>query len=416
MFKKYVALSALTACLLAMAACQDPSQGFSAAISRSGVNFPEEAVEVSPTVEEARWTQQIPSKPKLDFLIIFDTSGSLKGEARALKTAFEAYLETITQEGIDLCVGITFARPEENFSYHLFHAPNVPSVLCSNGSDSENAQLLSNLDRTFSKIRFTGTRSEGGLAALRHAITTFRSNYEAEGFYRDRAALSVAFMSDENALFEASNLNRSCFVNPANQNSGYFPELQPQGLASPDCIEARIRYQYYSNADGSRVWNLDDLLNDIQSFQGTLPASFGLIGVKDTQLDKMINSDASITYGYNALIERVDGVFIPLRSAEEAVISPNNQAQFNQSLKKMGQGAVDAATILTVFDLPSLACPKSLEVKVAGEVLSPEDYRSSLRLSEGTKSTRLVINASSAGEPGDEIVITYTVDTGASCA
>lgn len=395
-------------CALALTACfSEPLQRFSPALSRDGINTPDFAVETDPGFRKATWTQQRPSNAQLDFLVLVDASGSLQDDFAALNLALSSFLQVVVEERINLCVGLTLADPDRSkIEKHLFHAPNAPAVVCTDGSNAQNAAFTADLTANFNRIVFDGTKDEGGLGALRNAIGPLRSKYESDGFFRDQAAISVLFMSDEADYYEANDGEGQCigdsfFSIPVN--------LTPNGKAGFDCGESRYRYNFYSNEDGTRAWTLENLLADVRAFQGTLATSFALIGIRNFAQDKGIGGE--VTYGYNEFIDLVDGAFAPIRLAHEAA-NEGQQENFNTALKSIAEGATQAATRLTVFDLPDLACLGNLKIEIEGNEVGSDTFRTSERNIEGKPITRIVINPSFVGEPGDLIEITYQLDDG----
>lgn len=411
MFKKklFLAVGALMSVPL-MACFGEGSQGFGFGLSRGGVNPPGEAVELDSGLKKASWTQQRPSDPQLDLLVVIDASGSLNDDFDALNTALNSFLETVVEEDLSLCVGLTIGDPDPTkVDQHLFHASGTRSVVCTDSSSSQNVAFLEDLASNFDAINFTGTSDEGGLGAFRNAITVdeIKSKYQSEGFFRDRAAISVLFMSDENDYYEANDGTGSGCADFG------FVRLQPNGLAPfQGCAEAEFRFDFYSNPDGTRAWTQEDLLADVRTFQGTLAASFALIGIRNVSTDKATGFSGEITYGYNEFIDLVDGVFAPIRLAQEAAADPTKQGNFNDALKDISEGATQAAITLTVFDLPDLACAGSLEIEVAGNDVGSDKFRTSVRKIDGKDITRVVVNPSFVGESGDLIEMTYRQDDG----
>ncbi|HMQ10329.1 MAG TPA: hypothetical protein PKC21_07000 [Oligoflexia bacterium] len=401
MYKK-LSLSILTMAVALMSSClSENSTGFLIG-GRGGVNTPGSTVSVGGGLLESTWTQIAVPNPKLDLLFIVDGSGSMDGEIEALQSALSSFVgEIVDNEDVDLCVGISYAYPENSPANHLLNSVTQSPVVCSSDF-SDTSSMVSAVSDNFQVAidNLSGTDAEGGLMTLLRAVGSQRGFYISNGFFRDNAAFATVFVADENDYSE-SNGTAAC--------SGFSVDLTPQGLAGTDCLEALFRYNFYSDqSTGVRIWDSTSITNAVTSFQGTLQTYYALIGIKQSG-----HGAGGITHGYNEAIDLLNGEYVPLSLAQAAGSSPAAQDTFNQALEPVAQGASQAAQILTVFDLSQKACEdENLEVRVASQVLSDSEYNISIKVANGTELTRITINASSAGEAGDLIKITYKPDEG----
>ncbi|MCI5072584.1 hypothetical protein MRY82_06565 [bacterium] len=402
MYKK-LSLMVLATAVTFMSSClSENSTGFMIG-GRNGVNTPDTTIDAGGGLLASTWTQVAVPDPKLDLLFIVDGSGSMADEIEAVQSALSDFVgEIVDNEDVDLCVGISYAYPEDSPTNHLLNNSMQSPVVCSSDFASTVGMVSAVSDNFQVAIdNLTGTDGEGGLMALLRAVGSQRGTYVSNGFFRDNAAFATIFVADENDYSE-SNGTASC--------NGVDFDLTPMGLAESSCSEARFRYDFYSDlSTGVRIWDSTTITNAVTSFQGTLQTYYALIGIRQSG-----DGTGQITHGYNQAIDILNGEYVPLSLAQAADSSPAAQDTFNQALEPVAQGASQAAQILTVFDLSQKACEDdNLEVKVAGSVLSDTEYNVSIKVANtGDELTRITINAQSAGEAGDQIKITFKPDEG----
>ena len=404
-------------------ACDEQSTSFRIG-GRDGINPPDSGdVEETPngTVINT-WEQANPSDPKADFLLIVDKSGTLNDDIERMRNAMEGFLDKFLDEDIDLCAGVSFANPKTDQSSieenHLRQGENSDRVICSNDNSKEDFLTKIRANLTFVS---GGTENEAGLMAILNAVgendsleeeeqDDVLSHYRSNAFLRDDTALSLVFIADEADISEVqvpTNVDPVDNVIATSLCTDEFADLNlpdliltPLGSDSPDgnvglgCEEARVRYDYYSNADGSRKWFHENIAEAVLKFQGTLSLESATIGTSNT-------------HGLNEFTENVQGTFIDLVS--EAA----DQNAFNTAMESIANNTIQAAKTITVFDLSEEACEDSITVKVANNDV--ENFDISTKELDGTSYTRVSLGASDAGDPGDKIEIEFEPQSDGGC-
>lgn len=124
---------------------------------------------------------------KVDILLVVDNSGSMLAEQEKLSSEFEAFVEFFLVADTDYHIGITTTDMEEE-SGRLVGSPSI----ITRGTPNPGAVFRENV-----MVGTEGSGFEKGIQAAWTAVSPALQSGPNAGFYREDAALSVIFVSDE---------------------------------------------------------------------------------------------------------------------------------------------------------------------------------------------------------------------------
>jgi hypothetical protein len=200
----------------------------------------------------------------VDVLFVVDTSDSLWNERIAIAHCFPEFLEKLPA-GTDYRVAVMEAHGgDSDYAGRLYSAPGVPLVLGPGAAGSEDEAIEENLEHSLGTTACDPGPSHGeaGLYSFLRSLDKDRSNeIKGQGFFRDNAALSVVFVSDENDI---------CFPP---QLHGYTN--WPDYVKNTDGSEMVAYQKYCLNADGSEHVTPNQVLASLMNFKPQVPVSVG---------------------------------------------------------------------------------------------------------------------------------------------
>lgn len=187
------------------------------------------------------WRFQQPqptAKSEVDLLIVADTSASLADKRARVANEISSFVLALPAS-TDFRVGVIPAHGQSSrYSGKLFAASGSQTVMDSSRQTLD--QIKSQLVNTLTHVPADpdDANGEAMMFSLQRSLSpSSLSTIRSQGFYRDNAALTVVFISDENDI---------CYPP---QYHGYttFPDYVP----APTDIELRAYRSNCLNADGS---------------------------------------------------------------------------------------------------------------------------------------------------------------------
>lgn len=325
----------LLALLFLLASCDDQRDPASSPPSEEPVDEVIEQPEVNEELVGQCFVDQY-SAPKedqdnkLDILIVAYSSVSMQNERRRVVNHFEAMLNQLPVD-LDFRVAVMLAHGSHS-SHHgrLYRRFNsAPFVLDSQVLDRE--EMLDHLwDKmnphpliAVTEMLFGG--GSMGLSSLSHALNGNYESIQSQGFFRDEAALSVIFVSDQSDV---------CSVYPDGVST-HFSRSRSQvnnsrfNAYQNDCV----------NSNGDQVLSAQSVFNDLQNRQqGQALSISGFIYNNANTLPQ--SRWKEMGYGYKELI-KLSGGF-----SEDI-----SQSDYWQSLAKMGSYTATSVSPESLFNL-----------------------------------------------------------------
>ena len=303
-----------------------------------GDSEPEVTEESGRPVTEGPFTQEASEVARpLDLLFVLDSSRSLADEREKLADSIELLISEL-KEASDFNVGFILGWFSEtaNEGYEgsgrFYQLPILRSEELGDGMADAIAAAL----RRQPPSDPEADGGEAGLFSTSQLFTTYRTDAQDAGFFRDEAALAAIFISDENDI---------CAVYP----SGVTP------VEDPDGTEEASRAQYCDGITASSVW---------EQAQAAAGDSDNVILGGIVYIDEETIPDGGedeIGYGYLEAIDLSRGVAADLAATD-----------FNENARDLGN-SINAviSDIQRVFVLQETPVnPLSIAVTVDGETVS----------------------------------------------
>lgn len=274
---------------------------------------------------------------KMDIVIVPDTSGSIVEERGAIADGFDAFLNSLPAE-VDYRVGVVLGHsPRTQWSGSLYQKGTEPLVLDSQSMDT--ASLISALN-TKMQSPATDNFSDGGemgLHSLMRALTDNKEAIQAEGFFREDAALAVIFVADEQDI---------CADFP----DGVIPVPDPQGG------EDRSYNEYCLDGDSNLTVTPQSIVDLIKEHQGDRPFVVGGV-IYNNANTISLGGENEIGYGYKEAVELAGGINVDLASGD-----------YGDGLTRLGKMAQVAVDPENSFNLKTAKVdPSTIEVLVDGQ-------------------------------------------------
>ena len=218
------------------------------------------------SVELSSDETEIPSK--LDILLVWDVSGSMTDDMEDFGHAMDSFLSELDTE-YDFRVGLLLGRggisshPNDfdSWTARLLRDPSEgdPHVLDSQNMSLEEMRSYMRVKLNLAESLLYGTEGESLLFSFYHSLQgRFLTENQGHGFYREDAALSVIFLSDENDI---------CSKYP-----GHFPDHD----FSEDTREELMALQFCEGI------TTDHVLNVLKNFKDGQPITLsGLLRGND---------------------------------------------------------------------------------------------------------------------------------------
>ncbi len=278
---------------------------------------------------------------KIDIAIVIDTSGSIVEERDSIASGFDYFLSTLPAE-VDYRVAVILGHgPGSNYDGVLYQNGTDPKVLDSQIHDT--ATVISHLRTKMANPHVDNATDGGemGVYSLTEAITTNLAANQADGFFRDDAALAVVFVADEQDI---------CAEFPAD----VVPVADPQGA------EINSYNNYCVDAMGQLLYHPQQLLNDLNNLKADLPMMVGGV-IYNNSATIPFNGENEIGYGYKEAIELAGGISVDLASGD-----------YGQGLINLGKLAQVSVAPANDFPLATNKVdPSTIQVLVNN---SPADY------------------------------------------
>lgn len=287
---------------------------------------------------------QATANTAVDVLFVVDTSSSLDDErARVAQTLpdFVAHLSA----NADYRIGVMLAHGgASQYSGRLYAARNVPKVLSS--QDLSTAQIQSDLKKTLGNIvaDVDEANGEAMLYSLQNGLSASHlSESRGLGFFRDSAALSIVFLSDENDI---------CFRPELRGYTG-FPDYVP----SIGNIESVADQKYCAGVTFTNV------ISSVRQIKGTHPIAFAAIThIDPARVPQGATLEDSIGHGLIELVQATpDGVLLDI-----------GDASYSSGLTKLADVVSTNLNLRTVFQLSdsSMLISQSVGTLVDGKSIS----------------------------------------------
>lgn len=154
--------------------------------------------------QTVRWNFEQPQpvyNRSVDLLFVVDSSASLNEERKRLATDLPAFVQALAPE-MDYRIAVMLAHgPSSPHSGRLYSPAGVPKVLSSKSLSA--SQIQSYLSRTLGQSVADVDQANGEMMmdSLMRSLESGRyAELQAQGFYREGAALSIVFVTDENDI------------------------------------------------------------------------------------------------------------------------------------------------------------------------------------------------------------------------
>lgn len=247
---------------------------------------------------------------KVDVIIVPDTSGSIAKERSAVADGIEAFLDAIPGE-VDLRVGVILAHATtSSHSGVLYKKGSEPRVL---DNQLQNiGQIKTDLRKKMASPAADGASDGGELGMLSLLNSLSEENYasiQAQGLYREDAALVVIFVADEQDI---------CAEYPEGVVPVYDPEKAEPKAYGKFCVK---------NVGGQdiRLVSPSVVLENLQALRGDTPLVVSGVIYNNTAT-MPLDGENEIGYGYKELIDLAGGVSVDLANGE-----------YGEGLKKIGR-------------------------------------------------------------------------------
>ena len=291
--------------------------------------------------------QEDPSEPirKVDILFVMDTSGSMLDDWRRVAHNISG-LTNVLDPDVHIRMGVLlghvgpwrgklFSGKSESGRQHprVFDTTTMSTEEISQG-------LFDTFEAGIGFVKRDAGSGETTFYSLYSAITEKLSHNKALGFFRDDAALSVVFMSDEHEI------------------GSFFPVQSGVPRRCDETFEEGVKSQYYDRL-GLTAGSLAGVL---QSMKGVLPVSahaFVNITLEDLFKNNDRNAEClydSLGYGYFDIVSATEGVLYSLQDdrsegMERIGIAVSRDLQLAHRFKlSRSSSQVDADTIEAKVD------------------------------------------------------------------
>lgn len=271
---------------------------------------------------------------ELDLWFVTDTSGSLDQERSDIADGIDAFVAQLPAE-VNYRIGVTLAHGSRSqYSGKMFQSSRGERVIL-NSEEQSLSQIRQDLHSKLTRTQddWYSDGGEEGLYSLQKALTHHLGEAQAQGFFRNDAALAVVFIADENDI---------CAIYP----EGITPVPDDNHLEGP---------AFDRDCQGVTPVSV---LNSLRAVKNNQPLVVGGIVYTDPQTIPW-GGENEKGYGYLDLIDLAKGIAVDL-------------ANGNYTSKLAEIGAL-TSTKLTLKDefvlIASDVDPQSLEVYVDGQAV-----------------------------------------------
>jgi hypothetical protein len=289
-----------------------------------------------------QWNQpDLTFSRSVDLLFVTDSSLSLVSERKKLARAISHFLRGLPKSADPRIAVMLGHGGKGKWSGRLFAHGSDPKVL--DPSKMSEDQIVRQLEESLTcpKIEFASTNGEALFLSLQKSLRGERFNeIRSQGFFRDGAAISVVFVSDENEV---------CF-DPRTIGLGKFPNYKPSWFD----LEERALKKYCSGITPESTFAALR-----EAFPGR-KVSIGAIVHSDPAFVPECGED-SIGHGYLQLASKLsDSLVMDIRSGD-----------FDQGLSRLASVSTSQLSLQTAFDLGSdrQVDERSILVRVDGNLV-----------------------------------------------
>ena len=297
-----------------------------------------------------KWTFVQPDilKPQsLDILIIMDTSSSLNGKRAHLASVLPDFLSKLPPQ-IDFRLSVMLAHGGASpFAGRLYSARNSPLVLDSKVLAINTIQAFLTQTLESPVLDADEANGEALMYSLKESLKPDRlAEIRSNGFYREDAALSLIFITDENDI---------CFP-PEHNSYTQFPDFVP----SNGNIEA-VAFQKYCRSSSQSTSNTPELLySQLRSFKQKASLTLaGIVHIDPALIPKGSGIEDSIGHGILEL----------LAQAPSSVGIDIEKSSYSEGLATLGTAVSTELNLMNQFGLSgnSPIRQNSLQTKVDGK-------------------------------------------------
>tara|TARA_B100001971_G_C18268046_1_gene596727 strand:+ start:167742 stop:170057 length:2316 start_codon:yes stop_codon:yes gene_type:complete len=233
---------------------------------------------------------------KLDIIIVPDTSGSIIDERSAIAQGFDFFVNSLPEE-VDYRIGVILGHSDNTpYAGAIYQRGSEPEVLDSIIHPIED--ILSDLDYKM-KNPHTDGKSDGGemgLYSLNKAITDNLASIQAQGLFREDAALAIVFVADEQDI---------CYEYP---DGGV-------GVPDPQGGEVNSKNKYCKDAEGNLIITPKSVLDNIKLINGNKPLVLGAV-IYNNEATVPNGGENEIGYGYKEIVELSGGITVDMASGD----------------------------------------------------------------------------------------------------
>lgn len=233
---------------------------------------------------------------KLDIIVVPDTSGSIKEERSKIALGFDNFVNSLPEE-VDYRIGVILGHSGKSpKSGKLFQRNTEPYVLDSQSQSIDD--ILYDLNEKLKSPAGDGFSDGGemGLYSLQNALQNNLEQLQAEGVFREDAALAIVFIADEQDV---------CF--------DYPDDITP--VKDPQKKEEKAHAKYCRDEEGNLTVTPQGVLDLVKEVNGTKPLVIGAVIYNNKETMPLVGEN-EIGYGYKEIVELSGGITIDMANGD----------------------------------------------------------------------------------------------------
>lgn len=235
----------------------------------------------------------------IDILIIPDTSASIIQERADIAEGFDAFLDVLPAAAdVNLAVMLGHGSSTPHFG-KLYTKGSEPTILSTSSLtiDEIKAHLKTKMQNPAGDHQTDG--GEAGLASLNRALDAdYYAAIQEQGFFREDAALVVAFVADEQDI---------CAIYP----EGVTPVLDPQGGEE----RSRIKECFGDDENGEQIVTPKSVYDKLSALYTDRPLVTGGVIYNNTST-MPFGGENEIGYGYKEFVEFGGGFTVDMATGD----------------------------------------------------------------------------------------------------
>jgi hypothetical protein len=327
-----------------------------------------------------RWSFVQPEATRnssVDLLLVVDSSTSLSEERARIASTLPSFLSALP-EGADLRIGVMQGHGgTSSYTGKLYSPAGVPRVL--DTAKISTAQIQSQLEKSLS-TRVADPDDANGEALMFSLMRSLDADrietIRSQGFYRESAALSVVFITDENDI---------CYK-PDDHGYTAFPDFVPSRNPTTE-VKA-----YDKNCSGITP---EGVVSRMETFKGGQVLSFGgIVHIDPARVPPLLSPNA-FTFTEDAIGH---GILELVQSSRNGLAWDITDTDFAEGLSKLGNIVTTQLTLQTLFHLAGAEGTnlQGIAVEVDGKIV-PHSYDSGR--------TEIQLSAQAAGKARSTIEV-----------